>query len=195
MLELQKIRCHNINLVSPTHYTPSIIAAIEIARKRPLSIPILYNSSGYETPETIDLLEGYIDIYMPDLKYSNDILAKKHCGFTKYSKYNIAALKRMHRQVGDLVIDKNGIAQKGLLIRHLILPGQIENTKRALELIAENLGTNVHISLMSQYSPTSIVRSDHDLGRRISVVEYQTAQTYLIKMGFLNGWTQGFFRR
>ncbi|NCA93350.1 radical SAM protein [bacterium] len=195
MLRLQEKQCHNINLVSPTHYVPSIISAIDMARRKNLRIPILYNSSGYESAETIDLLKGYVDIYMPDLKYSNDALAKEHCGFIEYSRHNIAALKKMNEQVGNLIIDKNGIALKGLLIRHLILPGQIENTKRSLELIAENLGTDTHISLMSQYSPTPNVKSDPGLGRRISIIEYQKAQTYMMKMGFKNGWTQNFFKK
>jgi putative pyruvate formate lyase activating enzyme len=193
MLQLQDKGCHNINLVSPTQYVPSIIAAIDIARKKSLNIPIVYNTGGYESIGTIELLKGYVDIYMPDAKYSDNALAKKHSGFIEYSKYNIAGLKKMYEQVGNLEIDKNGIAQKGLLIRHLILPGYIENTKRMLGNIAENLGNDIYISLMSQYSPISQLMYDKDLGRRLNIDEYNKAKECMENLGFNNGWVQDFF--
>jgi len=193
MLQLQDKGCHNINLVSPTQYVPSIIMAIDMARKRSLNIPILYNSGGYESVKTIKLLNGYVDIYMPDTKYSDDTLAKEHCEFIKYSTHNIAALKKMYEQVGDLQINKNGIAQKGLLIRHLVLPGYIKNTKHMLDIIAENLGKDIYISFMSQYSPIAQVRHDNSLGRRLNIDEYEESKAYLEKLGFSNGWVQDFF--
>jgi putative pyruvate formate lyase activating enzyme len=193
MLQLQDKACHNINLVSPTHYIPSIIAAIDIARKKSLNIPIVYNTGGYESAETIELLKGYVDIYMPDSKYSDDALAKTHSGFVKYSEYNITALKEMYKQAGNLKIDENEIARRGLLIRHLILPGYIDNTKRVLDIIADNLGNDVYISLMSQYSPIINVRHDKNLGRRLNLEEYEEAKGYMEKLGFSNGWVQDFF--
>jgi putative pyruvate formate lyase activating enzyme len=193
MLQLQDKGCHNINLVSPTQYVPSIITAIDVARKKSLNIPIVYNTGGYENIDTIELLKGYVDIYMPDAKYSDDTLAKKHSGFIEYSKHNIAGLKKMYEQVGNLKIDKNGIAHKGLLIRHLILPGYIENTKRMLGIIAKNLGNDIYISFMSQYSPISQLRHDKDLGRRLNIDEYNEAKEYMEKLGFKNGWVQDFF--
>ena len=193
MLELQGKGCHNINLVSPTQYVPSIITAIDMARKRSLNIPILYNSGGYESVETIELLKSYVDIYMPDTKYSDDMLAKEHCKFIKYSPHNIAALKKMHEQVGNLQINKKGMAQKGLLIRHLVLPGYIKNTKNMLDLIIKNLNSDIYISLMSQYSPIAHVKHDSNLGRRLNIDEYEEAKDYMEKLGFSNGWIQDFF--
>jgi putative pyruvate formate lyase activating enzyme len=193
MLELQDKGCHNINLVSPTQYVPSIIIAIENAREKSLHIPILYNSGGYESTETIELLKGYVDIYMPDAKYSNDLLAKTHCEFIEYSKHNMETLKAMYEQVGNLQIDEKGIAKKGFLIRHLVLPGFIENTKNILGLIKKNLGNDIYISFMSQYSPIIQIKKDENLGRRLSIDEYNEAKDYMEKLGFSNGWIQDFF--
>jgi putative pyruvate formate lyase activating enzyme len=193
MLLLQEKGCHNINLVSPTHYVPSIIIAIDMARARSLDIPILYNTGGYESIETIGLLKGYVDIYLADAKYSDNLLAQEQCEFIRYSTYNIAALKKMHQQVGNLKIDNHGIAQKGLLIRHLVIPGYIENTKNMLDLIAKNLSNDIYISLMSQYAPIKQVRHDSNLGRRLNKDEYNQAKDYVGILGFSNGWIQDFF--
>lgn len=190
MLELQDKGCHNINLVTPTHYVPSIIEALKTAKEKGVDIPILYNTSGYECKETLDMLDGYIDIYLPDAKYSDDTLAWKHSGFIHYSKYNIQALKEMHRQVGNLLVDTSGIAKKGLIIRHLVLPGYLENTSGVLKNIAKELSNEVYISLMNQYSPIVQVRSHPDLGRRLSSMEYEEAKTILYELGFNNGWVQ-----
>ena len=190
MLELQGKGCHNINLVTPTHYVPSIIIALRQAKKRNLNIPILYNTNGYESLDTLKLLDGLIDIYLPDAKYADDALAKKHCMFINYSKYNIPALKEIHRQVGNLAVDSNGIVKKGLVIRHLVLPGYLKNTRMVLKLIAENLSNEVYISFMNQYSPTIYVREDKFLCRRLTQEEYTQAKSYLDEFGFKNGWTQ-----
>lgn len=190
MLKLQAKGCHNINLVTPTHYTPSIIAALKTAKKIGLEIPILYNTSGYECGETLDMLGGYIDIYLPDAKYSDDELARVHSGFIDYSKYNIPALKKMHRQVGNLKVDRSKIAKKGLIVRHLVLPGYPENTRGVLESIAKELSNEVYISFMNQYSPIMQVKTHAQLGRRVTSQEYEKAKETLYELGFRNGWVQ-----
>ncbi len=190
MLELQDKDCHNINLVTPTHYVPSIIIALQQAKKRNLNIPVLYNTNGYESLDTLKLLDGLIDIYLPDAKYADDVLAKKHCGFIDYSKYNIPALREMYRQAGNLVIDSGGIVKKGLIIRHLVLPGYLENTRMVLKLIAEKLSNDIYISFMNQYSPIIHVREHEFLCKRLTQEEYSKAKSYLDEFGFKNGWTQ-----
>jgi len=190
MLELERKGSHNINLVTPTHYIPSILEALDMAKSGGLSIPIIYNTNGYESETAIDILNGYVDIYMPDAKYSDDKLAKEQCGFIDYSKHNIIALKKMYKQVGDLETDKGSIAKKGLLIRHLVLPGYIKNTKSLLENISEEISNKVYISLMNQYSPIAQVREHPNLKRRLNAEEYEEAKAYLEYLGFLNGWIQ-----
>lgn len=190
MIKLQEKGAHNINLVSPSHYAPSIVEAIDTAGAKGLKIPIVYNTNGYEAGEVIDMLEGYIDIYMPDAKYSDDKLAKEQCGFADYTKHNIAALKKMFSQVGNLQMDKNGIAKKGLLVRHLVLPGYIDNTKGVLELLAGNLSNKLYISFMNQYSPIAQVKEHPNLSRRLRSDEYEKARAYLEGLGFVNGWIQ-----
>ncbi len=190
MLELVKKGSHNINLVTPTHYIPTILSALDIAKSEGLSVPIVYNTNGYESDGALEMLNGYVDIYMPDAKYSDNKLAEEQCGFIDYSKYNMSALKRMRQQVGDLETDKGGIAKKGLLIRHLVIPGYIENTKSLLEKISEEISNKVHISLMNQYSPIAQVREHPNLKRRLDVEEYEESKAYLERLGFLNGWIQ-----
>ena len=190
MLELQNKGCHNINFVTPTHYIPSVVVALGKAKQEGLKIPIVYNTSGYECLDTLKLLDGLIDIYMPDAKYSDDALAKEHSQFEDYSKYNILALKEMYKQVGNLELDANGVAKKGLIIRHLVLPGYLDNTYGVLKAISEDISKDVYISLMSQYSPTSYVKNNEKLSRRITSQEYKKAKSYFIEFGFKNGWTQ-----
>ncbi len=190
MLELQQKGAHNINLVSPSHYAPSIIEAIDIAKAKGLKIPIVYNTNGYESKETMNMLKNYIDIYMPDAKYSDDSLAEKQCGFIDYSRHNITALKMMLDQAGSLRLDKDRIAKKGLLIRHLVLPGYIDNTKGVLRAIAKNLSNKVYISFMNQYSPIAQVRDHPNLKRKLKPGEYEDAKAYLEGLGFVNGWVQ-----
>ncbi|MFC1806973.1 radical SAM protein [Candidatus Omnitrophota bacterium] len=190
MLELQEKRCHNINLVTPTHYVPSILDALDVARGNGLSLPVLYNTSGYETLETLDMLNGYIDIYMPDAKYSDDELAESHCGFINYTDANLKALDKMFKQVGNLKINDIGLAEKGLMIRHLVLPGYPDNTIGMLNNISKTVGLTVHISLMNQYSPIQQVSKDPKLRKRLSKKEYKTAKDKLFELGFENGWMQ-----
>jgi len=190
MLELERKGSHNINLVTPTHYIPSILEALDMAKSGGLSIPIIYNTNGYESETAIDILNGYVDIYMPDAKYSDDKLAKEQCGFIDYSKHNIIALKKMHKQVGALQIDNDALAKKGLLIRHLVLPGYIDNTKGVLEQISKELSNEVYISFMNQYSPIAQVKDHQNLKRRLSKKEYKKAKSHLKRLGFINGWVQ-----
>ena len=190
MLRLQKIGAHNINLVTPTHFTPQIMAALLIAYKKGLKIPIVYNCGGFESLNTLKLLDGIIDIYMPDMKYSDPELAKIYSSARTYPEINKAAVKEMYRQVGDLQIDENGIAKKGLLIRHLVLPENIAGTKEVLRFIAEEISPNTYISLMSQYFPAYKALSIPAINRRITHAEYKQAREYLEQFGLSRGWVQ-----
>jgi len=153
MLSLQKRGCHNINFVTPTHFVSQILAALEIAIEKGLNIPLVYNTGGYDQIETLKLLDGIFDIYMPDIKYSDSVIAEKYSsGASDYPEVVKKALKEMHRQVGDLVIE-NGIAQRGLLIRHLVLPNNLAGTKEAMRFIANGLSKNSYVNVMAQYHP------------------------------------------
>lgn len=174
MLMLQAKGCHNINFVSPTHMIYPIIKALLIAIPGGLSVPLVYNSGGYDSDEILRLLEGVFDIYMPDFKYM-DIEAGEHLSGAKdYPKAVIMALMEMHRQVGDLEIDRNGVAVKGLLIRHLVLPNNLAATDRVIAFIAD-LSKNTYINIMDQYRPEYRARECNDLKRRITMDEYRSA--------------------
>ncbi len=190
MLELQKRGCHNINLVTPTHFVPQIIAAIGQSRKRGLSIPIVYNSSGYESVTTLKLLQGIIDIYLPDAKYADNDIAQKYSGAKNYFLVLKDALQEMYRQVGDLKIDQNGVALSGLIIRHLVLPNNLAGTDQILPWIAQNISRGTYISLMAQYFPTFKAMNYPELSRRISSKEYQKAKVIFEQCGLQNGWQQ-----
>lgn len=191
MLEQQARGCHNVNLVTPTHYAPQIAEAIEIAKAGGLSIPIVYNCSGFESVEVLKFLEGFVDIYLPDAKYDSDGEAIRNSGVVKYVENNRAALVEMYRQVGNLVMDENGIAKKGLIIRHLVLPEGRAGTEGVLGWIAKNI-PNVHLSLMSQYFPAHRALSEPGLNRNITEDEYEEALDCLEEVGITNGWTQPF---
>lgn len=194
MLALQKQSCHNINLVTPSHFVPQIIKAVEKAMLAGLKIPIVYNSSGYESKETLGLLDGIVDIYLPDAKYADDRIAKKYSRAEDYFTVMKEAFKEMHRQVGDLKIDQNGIAISGLLVRHLILPHNLAGTEQILGWIAKELSQETYISLMAQYFPAYQVSEHSLLSRRINQVEYQKARTILERYGLQNGWVQEYYR-
>lgn len=181
---------HNINLVSPTVYIPSIIQALKIAKEEGLTIPIIYNSNGYESVNTLKLLDGFIDIYLPDFKYYFNSLAEQYSGVKDYFDIVTKALEEMKRQVGDAVFDKQGMLQKGLLIRHLILPNHIENTKEVLKWIKENLGQDSYISVMAQYFPTYLAKQQTDLNRKITKREYTRVEEYLYHLELKNGYLQ-----
>ncbi|MBM4445857.1 MAG: radical SAM protein [Chloroflexi bacterium] len=153
MLALQARGCHNINLVSPTHVIPQILEALEIAINLGLRLPLVYNSGGYDAVKTLEILDGIVDIYMPDMKYSNEKTAEELSGIKNYPSINRAALKEMHRQVGDLQMDEDGIAVRGLLIRHLVLPHELAGTKEIMKFIAEEISQNSYVNVMAQYHP------------------------------------------
>ena len=166
MIKQQEKGVENINLVTPTSYALNIIEAIKLAKSKGLRIPIVYNTNGYESVETLKLLEGYIDIYLPDLKYYYDELGEKYSKVKSYFEIATEAIKEMYRQVGIPELNENGIMQKGLMIRHLVLPNQIENSKQVLKWIKENIDNNVYVSIMAQYFPTYKAKNVDDLNRK-----------------------------
>ena len=190
MLEQQEKGVENINLVTPTSYAIQIIEAIKIAKKQGLKIPIVYNTNGYESVETLKLLEGYIDIYLPDLKYYDNELGKKYSKVNDYFKIATEAIKEMYRQVGQPILDENGIMRKGLMIRHLILPNNVENSKYILKWIKENIDNNVYVSIMAQYFPTYKAKETEDLNRKLTKKEYEEVENYLYDLNLENGYIQ-----
>ncbi|MDR2395292.1 MAG: radical SAM protein [Endomicrobium sp.] len=190
ILDLQKRGVHNINFVTPSHYSAQIAKAVYIAKQRGLVIPIVYNCSGYENVETLQLLEGIVDIYLPDIKYASDEIAFKYSKVKNYVQANQIALKEMKRQVGDLTVDQNGVAKKGIIVRHLVLPGNINNTKNALKFISEELSINTYVSLMSQYHPAYKSNEFKELSHSLSLQEYNEAVDYLEILKLRNGWIQ-----
>ena len=179
----------NINLVTPTSYVPQIIEAIKIARDNGLKIPIVYNTNGYEKVETLKMLEGYIDIYLPDLKYSDDLLAKRLSKVDNYFEIATNAIKEMHRQVGKPVFNEEGIMQKGIIIRHLVLPNHILNSRRVLKWINDNMN-DVYVSVMAQYFPTYKAKEIEDINRKLTKEEYQEIENYLYRLNLENGYIQ-----
>lgn len=188
-LKQQENKANNINLVSPTIYAYQIIEAIKIARRKGLDIPIIYNSNGYENIETIKKLEGYIDIYLPDLKYYYNELGEKYSRIKNYFEIATKAIKEMYTQVGSPKFDENGLIEKGIIIRHLVLPNHIENSKRILNWIKINLGNNVYVSVMAQYFPTYNAMQS-DLNRKLTKEEYKEIENYLYKIELENGYIQ-----
>ena len=190
MIEQQSKNVQNINLVTPTSYALHIIETIKIARKKGLKIPIVYNTNGYESIETLKLLEGYIDIYLPDLKYYYDELAKKYSKVNDYFEIATKAIQEMYRQVGAPILDENGIMKKGLMIRHLILPNEVQNSKKVLKWIKENIDSNVFVSIMAQYFPTYNAKEIPELARKITKEEYEKVENYLYELDLENGYIQ-----
>ena len=189
-LDQQSEGAHNINLVTPTMYVYQIIEAIKIARENGLSIPIIYNTNSYENVETIQALNGYIDVYLPDLKYYTNTLSLKYSKVNNYFKYATASIQEMIKQVGNPVFDENGIIQKGVIIRHLVLPGHIQNSKNILKWIKNNLGPEVYVSVMAQYFPTYQSKSDQYLNRKLSNKEYKEIENFLYTLDLENGYIQ-----
>ena len=190
MIKQQEKGVENINLVTPTSYALHIIEAIKIARKNGLYIPIVYNTNGYESVETLKMLEGYIDIYLPDLKYFYDELGKEYSKVNNYFEVATKAIKEMYRQVGTPQLDDNGIMKKGLMIRHLILPNQVENSKQVLKWIKENVDNNVFVSIMAQYFPTYKAKEIEELNRKLTKEEYEEIENYLYDLDLENGYIQ-----
>lgn len=189
MVELQKRGCHNINLVTPTHFIPSIVSAIFIAASKGLCIPIVYNTSGYERVEILRLLKGIIDIYLPDAKYADNSVAANISGFSNYTGYNRAALIEMYNQVGNLKM-RDGIAVKGILVRHLILPNGLSGTDDVMKFLSESLSRDIYVSLMDQYFPAYKAIDHKQLSHRITLDEYHYAIKSYSHYGLHNGWIQ-----
>lgn len=190
MIKQQERNVQNINLVTPTSYALHIVEAIKIARKKGLEIPIVYNTNGYDSVETLKLLEGYVDIYLPDLKYYYDDLAKKYSKVDNYFEIATKAIQEMYRQVGTPVLDENGVMKKGLMIRHLILPNEVQNSKKVLKWIKENIDSNVYVSIMAQYFPTYKAKELDELNRKLTKEEYEDVENYLYKLNLENGYIQ-----
>ena len=190
MIEQQEKGAHNINLVTPVMYVYHIIEAIKIARKNGLKIPIIYNSNGYENIETLKLLEGYIDVYLPDFKYTDNALAKEYSNVNNYFEITSNAIKEMYRQVGAPKFDENGIIQGGVIIRHLVLPEAIENSKKVLKWIIDNIGKDVYISIMAQYFPTYKAKNMKKINRKLTTEEYKEIENYMYEIGIENGYIQ-----
>lgn len=186
----QEKNANNVNLVTPTMYVEQIIEAIKIARKQGLTIPIVYNSNGYENIETIKMLNGYIDVYLPDLKYADNNLAKKYSNIDNYFETATQAIKEMYNQVGAPVLDENGIIKKGIIIRHLVLPNFIENSKKVLKWIKDNIDDNVYVSIMAQYFPTYLAKEDEYINRKLTEEEYEDIENYVYELNFENGYMQ-----
>jgi len=190
MLNLQKKGAHNINLVTSTHQMASFVHALAIAAGRGLEIPIVYNSSGYESVETLRMLEGIVDIYLPDVKYSDPQTAEKLSGAGDYVEHNRRALLEMWRQVGPLAADSRGIARKGMIVRHLVLPENLAGTVESLSFLVREIGPEVWVSLMNQYFPAYKGLAHPPLDRKTTDEEYDAAFDALVDLGILNGFAQ-----
>ena len=189
-LELQRKGANNINLVTPSHYVPHIIAALDISRKNGLTLPVVYNCSGYEKVETLKLLEGYIDIYLPDFKYMSPEPAAKYSKCRDYFPVAARAVEEMVRQVNETRFDKRGIMQKGVIVRHLVLPGYLEDSRRIIKYLFETYGDRIYISIMNQYTPVVRNMAYPELDRKITEEEYQELVDYAIEIGVENGFVQ-----
>jgi len=190
MLTLQKRKCHNINLVTPTHLVPQIIRSLKLARQMGLNIPIVYNTSGYEAVETLKLLDGIVDIYLPDARYADNEIAIKYSAAPHYFEIMREALKEMYRQVGELTIGAEGVARSGLIVRHLVLPEGLSGTRKIMRFIAREISPHTYISLMSQYFPAYQADRFPPLSRKINKREYKEALQAFEEEGLENGWFQ-----
>lgn len=189
-LKLQQEGANNINLVTPTMYAYQIIEAIKLARMNGLNLPIIYNSNGYENVETLRDLRGYVDVYLPDLKYYADELAIKYSKAPNYFKIATKAILEMINQVGGPEFDENGMIKKGVIIRHLVLPGHIQNSKHILKWLKENVEGNAYVSVMAQYFPTYKAKEDEYLNRKLTRKEYSEIEQYLYLLDIQNGYMQ-----
>ncbi len=186
----QQKNVENINLVTPTSYVPQIIEAIKIAKENGLNIPIIYNTNSYENIETLKMLEGYIDVYLPDLKYSDNTLGQKYSKIDNYFEIATNAIKEMIRQVGDIKINKKGIIEKGVIIRHLVLPNNIENSKNVIKWIKENIPKEVYVSIMAQYFPTYKAKEIQEINRKLTQKEWEEIENYIEEINIENGYIQ-----
>jgi putative pyruvate formate lyase activating enzyme len=182
MLELQLLGCHNINFVTPTHQAHALVAALVVARDHGLRLPVVWNCGGYESVEVLKALEGVVDIYMPDFKYGDSEVADRYSTAPRYFEVAVEALREMHRQVGDLVVE-DGIAVRGLIVRHLVLPNGLAGTERVLRFIAEEISPDTYVNIMAQYHPTWRARQFLELSRRIATEEYREALEIARRLG------------
>lgn len=180
----------NINLVTPTSYVPQIIKAIEIARNKGLKLPIVYNTNSYENVETLQMLEGYIDVYLPDLKYAENELGKEYSKIDDYFEVATKAIREMIRQVGTPKLNENGIMLSGVMVRHLVLPNYIENSKKVLKWIVENLPKDIYVSVMAQYFPTYKAKEYEKMNRKLTKEEWEKIENYIEELGIENGYVQ-----
>jgi putative pyruvate formate lyase activating enzyme len=190
MLELEALGCHNIEPVTPTPQLPGIMAALVIARDRGLRLPFVFNCGGYEREKIVRLLDGLVDIYLPDFKYGLDEAGRRFSGALAYPRHALASLREMVNQVGDSLEIEDGVAKRGLLVRHLVLPGQTENSLAVLKAIRETISLSVPLSLMAQYTPTPAVMGHPFLGRRITRGEYERVVNAALDLGFEELYTQ-----
>ena len=189
-LNLQMQKAHNINLVTPTHFVPQIIEAIKITKANGLNIPIVYNSSGYENVDTIKMLDGYIDVYLPDFKYYSNELAKKYSGAPNYFETATNALKEMFNQVGEFSLDENGIVKRGMIVRHLILPGYTNDSKDVIAHVYDLFRDKIYISIMNQYTPLPHVEKYPEINRKVTESEYDEVIEFALSLGIENAFIQ-----
>ena len=190
MLYLQSMGCHNINLVTPTHFVPQILEALSFAWEKGFDLSLAYNTSGYDASESLKLLDGIVDIYLPDMRYSDNGVAKKLSSVENYVEVNRKAIKQMYQQVGNLVIDGSGIAKKGLIIRHLILPDSLAGSEETFRFIREEVSEDAYVSLMGQYFPSFRSSSHVSINRKITPEEYESVVESFFKSGLSRGWMQ-----
>lgn len=189
-LELQQQGAHNINLVTPTHYIPQIAEALDLAKRDGLVLPVVYNTSGYERAKSLRLLEGYVDIYLPDLKYLSQEPALRYSNAPDYPEAAKVALAEMVRQAGEPVFDSDGVMQKGVIVRHLVLPGQYDEAKRILRYLHQEYGERIYISLMNQYTPFADSLTYPEINGRVPAEEYERLIDYAVALGIENGFVQ-----
>ena len=175
MIELQSMGCHNINFVTPSHVVPQILEALPLAVRESLKIPLVYNTGGYDLVETLQLLEGVFDIYMPDFKFSDREVAARLCKARDYPQVAMEAIKEMHRQVGDLVVNDRGIAERGLIVRHLVMPNGLAGTRKVMQFLAREISTNTYVNIMDQYHPCGYAHTYSEINRRISHEEFENS--------------------
>ena len=189
-LELQKKGAANINLVTGTHYIPQIITALDSARKQGMNLPVVYNCGGYESVEALKLLEGYVDVYLPDYKYAQSELAQKYSHASDYPEKALMAVREMVRQTGNVQFDENGYIQRGTIVRHLILPGHTKNSKEALKVLHQTFGGQIYISIMNQYTPVFEQENYPELNRKVTRREYEKVLNAAFELGIVNGFFQ-----
>ena len=189
-LRLQEQNVHNINLVTPTQYLPQILQAIHLARENGLVVPVVYNTGGYETVDSVKLLENAVDIFLPDCKYHDDRYAQKYSGVPSYFRYASSAITQMVKQAGPAVFDEYGIMQTGVIVRHLVLPGLADDSKKIIRYLYESFGDDVYLSIMNQYTPVRGVQGYPELNRAVAPDEYNDVVDYALSLGVENGFIQ-----